>query len=388
MKKKKIIILISSLIFLTSIFIVSAAFIFTRVVGGDAKTGEITIKNENYISYALNTNADRSNFTIAEYRAILRERAGATKVDTSLVTNESGSTFSDIVGDISNYYSREVSPIDTFSEGIRYYIKDDTDTYIYQDGLEEFLDGVTYYTITYTSASTYDLDNSYYRLGHQLVTNGITETNYADYFTLSGVDKQGYAIFSKAASYSEDINYFKIVYKPETTTTNSTSTTEGGSIINCINTYATERKINSTESNYIYLNQLGFQFEVSTSIKAYVRIKFYDAWISSKLYPGSASAKENYISKGQISGRSPFYVNNDNWYYDTTNNICYLKATIDTGSHIYSFNINDTYFYLQNTSTVYTENILVQVSYSLELIQANRAKTVWGIDPSTLGSES
>ena len=58
-----------------------------------------------------------------------------------------------------------------------------------------------------------------------------------------------------------------------------------------------------------------------------------------------------------------------------------IEASND--EHEFRFNIYDSYFYNTN-ATVYKENIYVQVSYSLELIQANRAETVWGFDPSTI----
>lgn len=384
--KKKIIIISLLILIVMSSGIVFAAYRYTKKNTISAKTGTIDIVSENYLSYSLNEDANKSSFTTAEYKAILKERAGATKVDTSNV-----SSFESDVAAYSYFYTKSVEKVSadaTFDSNTKYYILDNIGTYVLQEDLTAFESGVTYYNINYGTATSSTTE--IYRLGHQITTS-TTESNYASYYVLDGVDGQGYALFSAATSYSSDEVYFEIVYAPKTTTTNGTITDEDtGSTINCINTYATEKKVTSQEQNYIYLNQLGFQFQVKTTIKAYVRIKFYDAWISSKLYPGSVSAKTNYISKGQISGRSPFYVNNDNWYYDSSTNVCYLKVAIDPSdlNYLYTFNINDTYFYTQNSNTVYTENILVQVSYSLELIQANRAKAVWGVDPSSLGGEN
>lgn len=385
MKLKKIIILICTILIISSGVVVFAAYSYTKRNTISAKSGNISIESENYLSYALNEEVEKTErITSAEYKAILKERAGETKVDTSSVSD-----FETEVGAYSNYFSRSVSEVATgatFDANTRYYIKDDIGTYILQS-IKAFEDGVTYYTISYATASSSDC----YRLGHKLVSEGVSESNYSSYYVLDSVDGQGYGVFKTPTSYSSDEMYFEIVYSPKFTTTNGEITSENyGTTIACINTYATERKGTSQEETMIYLNQVGFQFSIKTNIKSYIRIKFYDAWISSKLYPGSTDAREVYVSKGQISGsgRSPFYVNNDAWYYDNDNNICYLKTTLDPSDNLYTytFNINDTYFYNTNANTVYTENIKVQVSYSIECIQANRAKAVWGVDPSELGS--
>ena len=106
--------------------------------------------------------------------------------------------------------------------------------------------------------------------------------------------------------------------------------------------------------------------------------------ISEDISPSSTPIVK-YTSKKTISGRSPFYVDNQAWYYDTNDNVAYLKTCISKRdlAYSYSFTVNPSYFYIPPTAS-FTERMIVQVSYSLEVIQANRAKAVWGKDPSTL----
>ena len=390
MKKKKLIIMIGCIILLCSTLIVSAAFIFSRSIDGDAESGKITIIKEGYISYALNQDVDSSNFLPVQYKAILKERAGVSKVDGIKEIPTS---------DISSYYIKnETNNISSDSE-YEFFTLDEFGNYIHfnktSDSITEEKESNNdsqnkyYYFI---EATSFDSSTEYYRLGHKLVSMNDKSANDIDrYYILSSVDSMGYGVFSKASSpYNEKENYFVLVYEPKDITADGTIISGENAGLSCVNTYATERNLNQLEKNYIYLNQLGFKFSIQTNVNAYLRVKFFDAWISSKLYPGASNLKENYIKKDQVGDKtSPFKVTADNWYYDQINNCCYMtipiKASSDT--HEYTFNINESYF-SKTAASVYKENIYVQVSYSLELIQANRASTVWEIDPSTLGGNN
>ncbi len=93
------------------------------------------------------------------------------------------------------------------------------------------------------------------------------------------------------------------------------------------------------------------------------------------------------ITKDKLSDQSsPFQLTGEDWYYDAATNCSYYKSVIpaSTDAHNFSFDINSTYFYSADTTHAYREAIKVQVSYSVEIVQANRAETIWGIDPSTL----
>lgn len=429
MKKRIIIILSISIVLILGTITALAAFVFTQNVNTTAKTGDITIEKEGYVSYALNQNVSLNDYSsVYYYQAALKERAGGTVVDTEAV---------DFKTYYLNYYTRSIAEASSYTSGTIYYIKDDTGNYVYAGDINSFLDDETYYTITYTKVTsqnytetatqvtdlenfdttkayykleggnyvyqnitsfasgvtyytckytlnTSSTDKNYYRLGHEYDASAST---YTGYFVLSGIDTAGYGIFQEATSYDASTRYYKITYTPKDLTADGLITNDSEDYgVSCVNTYGTERTGSLAETgSYVYLNQVGFEFEIKTKIECFVRIKFRDAWISSKLYKGSSTPIVRYTSKQTISGRSPFYVDDPNWYFDTVHNIAYLKTsmTAKDESYRYSFNLDPSYFY-KETNTQFTEKMIIQVSYSLELIQANRVKTVWGIDPSLL----
>lgn len=381
MKKKKLIILISIVLGLTLCGVaVFAAFVFQTNVITNSISGNVEIIKEGYVSYGLNSDISNDGLTTTEYQALLKERAGGSLVDKTVET--------DLATTYNHYYLQTITEATEYQADVDYYIKDDTDNYVYKN-ISKFETGETYYTISYTKASSYDSSKSYYRLGHKLVTLD-SSASLSSYFVLSGVDLEGYALFESAQgqTYDSTKKYFEIQLHPTTLATsgliNDSSSQDFG--VECCNTYGSERTGSLAEpDNYIYLNQVGFQFEIKTNIACYVRIKFRDAWISSKLYRGSSTPQVKYTAKKTIQGKSPFYVSDEKWHYDTKDNVAYLKAYMEKSdkSYSYSFTIDPTYFY-ESTSQTYTERMIVQVSYSLEFIQANRAKTVWGVDPSEL----
>ena len=152
---------------------------------------------------------------------------------------------------------------------------------------------------------------------------------------------------------------------------------------NSITCYATERKGYDDEKKLIYLNQLGFEFSFTPEVDSYVRIHFEDAWISKKVY-NNGSEKKSYITKDKLEGsKSPFDVSDINWVYDEETNCVYLKAIAKpaNGKQSYSFNISSDYWYHQATpSKTFREQIMVQVSYVVDVVQANRAEAIWGVD--------
>lgn len=154
-----------------------------------------------------------------------------------------------------------------------------------------------------------------------------------------------------------------------------------GTFINC---YATQKGGYSDETDDIYLNQLGFEFSFQTDIAVYVRVHFEDAWISKKTYT-NGTTNTTYIEKDEIDGKSPFYVNDTNWIYDEETNCAYLKVMVDPNDDVedntsYSFSLDEDYFYNLDKSSSYRESIIVQVSYYVDIVQANRAQQKWGVN--------
>lgn len=86
-----------------------------------------------------------------------------------------------------------------------------------------------------------------------------------------------------------------------------------------------------------------------------------------------------------FNSNSPFSVQNDNWYYDNTSGYIYYKAVSEgsdsTEEKTLSFDIDENYTYILDETTIgYREAILVDVGFNIDIIQANRAKSKWGID--------
>ena len=378
MKKRIIIILSISIVLILGSIAAIAAFVYTSTVTSTNIAGDITISKEGYVSYALNNELMRSDFsTEAEFQAVLKERAGGSKVDK---TKEI-----DTATNYGNYYTRTITQAESYSAGTKYYIIDDTNNYVHRD-INAFEIGETYYTISYAKATSNSGD--LYRLGHKYDDTVNANTVLTDYYVYSGTDLEGYAVFAPATVYTSGTKYYKLEYVPKEIQATSviTDTNSANLGVSCVNTYGTQRDGSLAETgSYMYFNQLGFDFSIKTKVDCYVRIKFRDAWVSSKLYRGSSTPNERYTPKIQISGRSPFYVNDEDWYFDTQNNIAYYKGIMRSqeNSYDFSFDLDSTYFY-ESDATTYTERMIIQVSYSLEVIQANRIKAVWGISPSDI----
>lgn len=168
--------------------------------------------------------------------------------------------------------------------------------------------------------------------------------------------------------------------EPQILDINSTNDEYGLSnrVINC---YATEKLGYSDEKSYFELNNLGFQFTFSTNIDVYMRIHIEDAWISHKVY-NNGSIVEQYITKGTTEqGQSPFINELSDWKFDEDTGYLYYKTKVEDSNENQSFNfkVSDDYFYIPKKSTAFRESILVQVSFTVDIIQANRAEVKWGI---------
>lgn len=157
---------------------------------------------------------------------------------------------------------------------------------------------------------------------------------------------------------------------------------KGGSIT-C---YATQKQGWANETDNIYLNQLSLKFSYETNMAVYVRVHIQDAWISTKIYT-SGNITTTYIEKDKIdSGQSPFYIDDEEWHYDEATNCMYYKTMVTVAegesSEIkeHEFKLDPNYFYRTESSTSYREHVTVQVSYYVDIVQANRAERIWGVD--------
>lgn len=172
---------------------------------------------------------------------------------------------------------------------------------------------------------------------------------------------------------------------------------------NSILCYATEKEAYSEErQNCFYLNQLGLRFDIASSIDVFVRIHFGDAWILEKTVSGNTQDPQ-YIRKAEVNESYPFMTasGDTDWYYDVQTNSLYYKHVIDSEEetaatdaannyiHSFSFNVDEDYFYEfgQDDEVINGHQaILVEVSFTVDVVQANRAYKIWGVDPLTIGS--
>ena len=150
-----------------------------------------------------------------------------------------------------------------------------------------------------------------------------------------------------------------------------------------------------------YLGQIALQFEITPEIPVYVRIHIQDQWESERFTTDSESTK-TIISKDKVDGKSPFAVADPNWYYDESKNIAYLKTvvtpskyvstdTIPTGKAVgdyksitNTFDVSKGYFYNDTSSQARSTITKVKVSFTIDVVQANRVEALWGIDPTSL----
>lgn len=150
-----------------------------------------------------------------------------------------------------------------------------------------------------------------------------------------------------------------------------------------------------------YLGQIALQFEITPEIPVYVRIHIQDQWESERFTTDSESTK-TIISKDKIDGKSPFAVVDENWHYDESKNIAYLKTvvtpskyvstdTIPTGKAVgdyksitNTFDVSKGYFYNDTSSQARSTITKVKVSFTIDVVQANRVQALWGIDPTSL----
>lgn len=169
------------------------------------------------------------------------------------------------------------------------------------------------------------------------------------------------------------------------------------------NFYATKKQGWSGETDDYQLNQLEIKFTYKTTIDVYVRVHIQDAWISTKTYTNGI-VNTSYIEKDKIKDgseeNSPFKPDSSDWIYDEMTNCIYYKQKVSltetngtTTTKLaekevtQNFRLNSTYFYKTENSTSYREHVIVQVSYYVDIVQANRAEKKWQVSFKDLGIE-
>ena len=139
---------------------------------------------------------------------------------------------------------------------------------------------------------------------------------------------------------------------------------------------ATKATTYSSEATYYTLNSSVYVQAKGVTSQSFGDSTYYTLNIA-KATSYSSTATYYYNSN------SPFSVQDDNWFYDNTSGYIYYKV-VSEGSNeekTLSFDIDEIYTYILDGKTIgYREAILVDVGFSIDMIQANRAKKKWGID--------
>lgn len=368
---KMIIMAVTLVVLITLTAVTYAAFSYKKtIVSDDVTVGDITINNKSFISYAANAGVTYED--TQEYYRLCKLRTdsvvyvegitiSANYVKVSISGFSTGVTYYTCENDV-------YSIATTYVEGTEYYIRSynlGVKTAFDKNGtaLETTING-NVVTLKNTSTSTI-VEILTLTVENDLITSvGLNDTTNHRY--VIGSDGLSVYVFTK-----ETGNY----------TTVSTADT-----ITC---YASERKKNDSRIDYTlpYLNQLGLVFNFTVKIPVYIRIHIQDAWVSTQ-FLSSKSERVRYISKDKISGASPFSVTDDEWYYDAETNIAYLKRmftpTMDSQGEFtaqeYIFNVNEGYFYHDTSAQAGSKVTTVQVSFTVDIVQANRAEALWNID--------
>ena len=390
-----------------SISLVFAAFVFNQVSDITGEFGKITIEEKNFYDYSYDkTSSDK---------------------DVAKLRKDTVAIIDGIILSADEVYT--AAPVNQiFINGVTYYKKDGNNyvalvettestpgDYNVGELISTYTAGTVYIsTKTYTGISSiskvqyYDSTNSRFENISKTISNNVIS------FTVGGVsvtitctiDTAGGYISAAAITASNDKNYRvqldvdglgMLVLDTDITGTLTT----GYSVLSdeaAITCSASEDKYYTSEEKeahavHPYLSQIGLHFKFKSEIAVYVRIRIRDAWEKIKEYP--TSSRESYTIKDQVAGQSPFKVNDSAWYYDADTNCVYLKqmyvpeynAQGQLISQEYTFNVNEAYFYQVASTTAYTEYVNVEVSFTIDIVQANRAKTLWKLDPSQIGNE-
>lgn len=386
MKNRKILIVVISTLLLVTIVggIVYAAYTFNRKIDVDSTVGIIEIDSKNFRNYAAQNNYQPSD---ANYR-----KQSKLRKDTVLVLD--GISFTSIstyveTGDrlyIKNkvYYTRNGNNYEIFTDYevgtvISITLFEEVKTY---NGIRK-IDIAYDKTLNNIAESAISID-----------TNVIT-LNLSPTITINCTIDSTKGIITGATVTATGRNYRVVVDSDgqglvvlDSDITSSSSS--GYSILSADEHITCNANENKKTENNIYLSQLGLEFTFTSEIAVYIRIHFEDAWKRTRSY--TSTEKENYILKDQVDGVSPFAVADNDWYYDADTNYAYLKTMYvptqdqngNYNSQSYVFNVNEAYFYNVSTSTAYTEYIEVEVSFTVDIVQANRAAELWKVDLDTI----
>ena len=404
--RKPIVILGLLTLFISLISVtVMAAYIYTRSITEDDVTiGDVTVDSKNYLTYAkypTDASIVSAGITVMNDDKIVKNEkyyiAKKMRIDTLCILD----------GFQMKASYREVT-ISAFAPNVTYYTFDDV-TGIYSRAIT-YVAGTQYYVASYvlnTVKSAYDIDVN--KLNVAISSNTLTVTDDSNNtvviveVTIDTSTGLLSSIVSVKKSNSVNGNLRAIIGSDNLSITiidddlitESNKPSEIQNVDNNVTCFASYRNKDDSRIDYDspYLNQLGLEFEFTVNVPVYVRIHIQDAWVSTQ-FLSSKSERVRYVSKDKISGSSPFSIDDPNWYYDSANNIAYYRQmfmpTEQNGnftSQNFIFNVNEGYYYYDKSAQAAQKITEVQVSFTVDIVQANRAEKLWDVDFSELFGE-
>lgn len=154
---------------------------------------------------------------------------------------------------------------------------------------------------------------------------------------------------------------------------------KGISISNGIMTsYASKKLGYSDDLAYAHLNQFGIKATFKTDIAVYVRLRVQDEWISRKIYKNGNINTSSIIKGDAISSALS---SDTNWKYDSISGYIYYKTMVNPSNDeiTIEFDFPSNYYYQVGTAS-YRESVIVDLSFNVDIVQANRASSIWDFD--------
>jgi len=133
----------------------------------------------------------------------------------------------------------------------------------------------------------------------------------------------------------------------------------------------------SDPDEYSYLNQYGYQFSFTNTIMVYARVQVRNSWISHRIYNTGRVENVTIVSSAEL-----FDNVGSEWKYDVTTGYIYYRTAIAASEteNTLTFDIDSSYYYeSDSTATSYREYVMAELSFNVDIIQANRAEARWGI---------
>lgn len=353
MPKRKLIILIASIVLVLSIGTVFAAFLFSRVVSGDARTGNIYEIQKEIKSYATyKTKADAITAIGNPVNLdVLTARDTTATVITETKNNEevNAETITCLASKRkSSYYEEDDLGLPYLNQiGLHVSFTTTIDSYARISFEDVWISKKRYQGSGSDVKETVIVKDQLNGTYEQIDNSKITPNNVGAYYLLT--ETRAYTYSENMYYYTKEIINTKWYYKYAIV--NSQSELDDDTYYTLTETKQT--KYDTTEGS---------------------------ADLSKRFYKFSAESPFEKINQDA----------NSKWYYDARTNVAYYKELININESErgkqtidFGFDIAKDYFY-QTKESSYDEIVKVQLSYHVEVVQANRCMAIWHIQPEEL----